>query len=69
MIDKAGSHVVLYEKADGNGGYILYEATKLNSYDRVAYTIRSITSLQNGSYVAYRYWNCQEKCSLKTHKF
>lgn len=57
MIVKAGSHVVLYEKADGNGGYILYEATKLNSYDRVAYTIRSITSLQNGSYVAYRYNN------------
>ena len=57
MIDKAGSHVVLYEKADGNGGYILYEATKLNSYDRVAYTIRSIASLQNGSYVAYRYNN------------
>ncbi|MDO4174056.1 MAG: hypothetical protein Q4D42_04775, partial [Eubacteriales bacterium] len=57
MIDKAGSHVVLYEKADGNGGYILYEATKWLSMDRVAYTVRSISSLQNSSYVAYRYNN------------
>lgn len=57
MIDKAGSHVVLYEKADGNGGYILYEATKWVSLDRVAHTIRSISSLQSNSYLAYRYNN------------
>ncbi len=57
MLDKAGSHVVLFDKSDGSGGYVLYEATKLNSYDRVAHTVRSISSLQNNSYVAYRYNN------------
>jgi len=57
MLDKAGSHVVLFDKSDGSGGYVLYEATKLNSYDRVAHTVRSVSSLQNNSYVAYRYNN------------
>ena len=35
--------------------YVLYEATTLNNYDRVSHTMRSISSLQNGSYVPIRY--------------
>lgn len=54
-INKSGSHVVLYDYSDGSGNYILYECTKLNQYDRVSHTIRTISSLQSDSYVAIRY--------------
>lgn len=51
-LNKSGDHIVLYEKTSGSD-YVLYECTLLNNYDRVAYTTRSITSLQ--SYTPIRY--------------
>ena len=52
-LNNAGSHIVLFEKLDGAGNYVLYEATLLNSYDRVSHTVRSISGM--GSYVPIRY--------------
>lgn len=54
-LNKSGSHIVLYEYADGSGNYVLYEATTLNQYDRVSHTLRSISNLSSGGYVALRY--------------
>lgn len=45
---------------DGYGNYILYEATKLNSYDRVAHTIRAASDLQDNGYTALRRLNVVE---------
>ncbi|SDX77134.1 hypothetical protein SAMN05660923_02903 [Tepidimicrobium xylanilyticum] len=52
-LNNSGSHIVLFEKYDGAGNYVLYESTKLNSYDRVSHTVRSISSM--GNYVPIRY--------------
>lgn len=52
-LNYSGSHIVLFEKFDGAGNYVLYEATTLNSYDRVSHTTRSIFSM--GNYVPIRY--------------
>lgn len=52
-LNHSGSHIVLFEKYDGYGAYVLYESTKLNSYDRVSHTTRSISSM--GKYVPIRY--------------
>lgn len=49
-------HIMLYEDTDGTN-YILYEATQLNSYDRVAHTARSITNVTNDGYSPVRYIN------------
>lgn len=54
-LNKSGSHIVLYEYADGAGNYVLYEATTLNKYDKVSHTNRPISSLSSGGYVALRY--------------
>lgn len=52
-LNYSGSHIVLFDKLDGAGNYVLYEATTLNSYDRVSHTTRSISSM--GNYVPIRY--------------
>lgn len=52
-LNYSGSHIVLFEKYDGYGAYVLYEATTMNSYDRVSHTTRSISSM--GNYVPIRY--------------
>lgn len=54
-LNKSGSHIVLYEYADGSGNYVLYEATTLNKYDRVSHTTRPISELSSSGYVALRY--------------
>ncbi|WDV47244.1 hypothetical protein PV797_05935 [Clostridiaceae bacterium M8S5] len=56
-LNKAGSHVVLYEKMDSYGSYVLYEATKLNGYDKVSHTTRSASNLS--AYKALKYKNVQ----------
>lgn len=48
-------HAILFEKVQGSV-FVCYESTTLNSYDRVAHTTRTPSSLQ-GSYVALRYKN------------
>jgi cell wall-associated NlpC family hydrolase len=53
ILNKPGDHVVLFEKYDSGGNYILYEATLTSQYDRVAYTIRSVSSLS--SYTPRKY--------------
>ncbi|KXB67153.1 hypothetical protein HMPREF1863_00625 [Aedoeadaptatus coxii] len=45
---------MLFEKRDSNGDYVLYEATKLNGYDRVSHTIRSKSKVES-QYKAIRY--------------
>lgn len=47
-------HVMLFEKRDSNGDYVLYEATKKNGYDRVSHTIRSKSEVES-QYKAIRY--------------
>ncbi|MDR1066422.1 MAG: hypothetical protein LBL35_03170 [Clostridiales bacterium] len=47
ILNLAGSHVVLFEKYDSGGNYVLYEATTTSSYDRVANTIRTASSISN----------------------
>lgn len=54
-LNKRGSHIVLYDYSDGAGHYTLYEATKLNHYDRVSHTSRLVSNLSSGGYVALRY--------------
>ena len=54
-MNNAGSHIVLFDKLDGYGNYVLYEATLRNNYDRVEHTTRSATDLSN--YVPIRYKN------------
>lgn len=49
-----GKHVMLFDRFDSNGDYVLYEATLLNGYDRVSHTIRSRASVE-GIYAAIRY--------------
>ena len=49
-------HIMLYEYTEGTN-YVLYEATQLNSYDRVAHTARSITNVTNDGYSPVRYIN------------
>lgn len=41
------SHIMIYEKLDGYGNYVLYEATTTSNYDRVAHTTRSVSSVQS----------------------
>ncbi len=48
------SHVMIFRHRDPNGNYVLYESTMLNAYDRVAYTVRSKSSVES-SYAPYRY--------------
>lgn len=55
----SSGHIMLYHQRDGYGNYILYEATKLNSYDRVAHTSRSVSSVE-GSYHSIRRYNINE---------
>jgi hypothetical protein len=43
-LNDVGSHVVLFEEYDSYGNFVLYEATKLNSYDRVSHTVRASLS-------------------------
>jgi len=52
-LDYAGSHVVLFNCLDGAGNYNLYEATCLNDYDKVANTLRPISSM--GAYQPIRF--------------
>lgn len=52
-INKSGSHVVLYEKADGYGSYILWESTTDTGY--VTNTTRTVTQLEKDKYVAIKY--------------
>lgn len=40
-------HIMIYEKLDAYGNYVLYEATLLNNYDRVAHTTRPVASVQS----------------------
>ena len=54
-MNNAGSHIVLFDKLDGDGNYVLYEATLRNNYDRVEHTTRSANDLLN--YVPIRYKN------------
>jgi len=56
-LNNAGSHIVLFDKLDGYGNYVLYEATLRNNYDRVEHTTRSATDLSN--YVPIRYNNVE----------
>ncbi|PKM93612.1 MAG: hypothetical protein CVU84_14680 [Firmicutes bacterium HGW-Firmicutes-1] len=54
-LNLSGKHIVLFEKLDSSGNYVLYEATQMNSYDRVAHTIRSATSLSTYTPIKYNY--------------
>lgn len=53
-LNNPGHHVMLFDRFDSNGDYVLYEATLLNGYDRVSHTIRSRASVE-GNYAAIRY--------------
>ena len=53
-LNDSGNHIVLYHYNDGSGRYVLYEATTLNSYDRVSNTARYISSLTG--YTPIRYY-------------
>jgi cell wall-associated NlpC family hydrolase len=55
ILNKAGTHVVLFDKYDSSGNYVVYEATKNNSYDRVVYNARTVSSLSD--YLPWRYNN------------
>lgn len=55
----SSGHIMLYHQRDGYGNYILYEATMLNSYDRVAHTARSASSVES-SYHSIRRHNINE---------
>ncbi|MQL51307.1 hypothetical protein GFC01_03320 [Desulfofundulus thermobenzoicus] len=52
-------HIMLYHQRDGYGNYILYEATKLNAYDRVAHTVRNASEVES-AYHAIRRQNINE---------
>ena len=52
-------HIMVYHQRDGSGNYVLYEATELNSYDRVAHTVRSASSVE-GTYHSIRRCNVTE---------
>lgn len=52
-LNKAGDHVMLFYGTDGSGYYRLFESTLYNQYDRVAFTLRTITSVSG--YTAIRY--------------
>lgn len=52
-------HIMIYHQKDGYGNYILYEATQLNSYDRVAHTTRAASSVES-SYHSIRRLNINE---------
>ncbi len=54
-LNKPGSHIILFEKFLPDGTYALYEATALNNYDRVSYTIRSAQSLSSYQAIRYKY--------------
>ncbi len=54
-LNKSGSHIVLFSKYDTSGNYVLYEATTWNSYDRVALTTRTVSSISE--YVPIKYNN------------
>lgn len=54
-LNLAGSHVVLFDYSDQAGRFVLYEATKWNSYDRVVHTVRTSADLSSAGYVAIRY--------------
>ncbi len=52
-LNYSGSHIVLFEKFDANGNYTVYEATTWNSYDRVAHTVRTVSSMTNYKPIRY----------------
>lgn len=54
-LNNSGSHIVLFEKFDANGNYVLYESTMLNEYDKVSHTVRSSSSIS--SYIHIKYDN------------
>lgn len=54
-LDAPFYHIVLFEKRDGWGNYILYESTVFSRFDRVSHTIRSISSLKNFIPLRYKY--------------
>jgi hypothetical protein len=47
-------HAMIFHYRDANGNYVLYESTKLSSYDRVAHTGRTKSSVES-SYDPYRF--------------
>ena len=44
-LNRPNVHIVLFYDTDSSGNYLLYESTKYNSYDRVAYTMRTASSM------------------------
>jgi hypothetical protein len=52
-------HIMIYHQRDGYGNYILYEATMLNYYDRVAHTTRNASSVES-TYHSIRRQNINE---------
>lgn len=52
-LNKVNNHVMLFYDTDGSGNYRLFESTLYNQYDRVTFTLRTITSVNN--YTAIRY--------------
>lgn len=57
-LDAPSYHIVLFEKRDGWGNYILYESTVFSRFDRVSHTIRPISSLKN--FIPLRYINVDD---------
>lgn len=41
------AHIMIYEKLDGYGNYLLYEVTTTSNYERVAHTTRSVSTVQS----------------------
>jgi hypothetical protein len=52
-------HIMIYHQRDGYGNYILYEATMLNYYDRVAHTTRNASRVES-TYHSIRRQNINE---------
>lgn len=55
-LNDPGSHVMLFDEINSSGNYVLYESTTLNSYDKVAHTIRGTSSVEN-NYTPIRFNN------------
>lgn len=58
-LNDPGSHVMLFDEINSSGNYIMYESTMLNSYDKVAHTIRNKSGVES-NYTPIRYNNVSD---------